>query len=352
MGSIRLHKPGLWRVTFRWDGQRFDIYKDKHGQPLETERQATLTLALIESQIRDKTFDPTAWEAARIFSFEKACDLWIESRKVSDPQTRERIARLHLIPYWKGQDIREIRTIHLHEFIRHLRGKGLSEKTIYNIMAELRACLRFHAESIPKLPVFPTISLPEKPIRWLTEAQQDAVFAQIPDVHKAIFTFLRHTGCRPSEARALQRSDVNWDAGIFVISRAMDARGNLKDRTKTKRVKVLPISESIAWTLRPREVSPFVFTFKGLPYGKRQMERIWNNACRKAGIEINLYNGLKHSFGCQRLNQGFTLHQIKQIMGHVDTKTTERYAKYAAWSLAQVMDGRVVELKTRGMGIE
>jgi integrase len=339
MGSIREHKPGLWRVSFWWHSQRFDIYRDKHGEPLETERQATLSLAFIESQIRDKTFDPGAWSVARPFLFEKACQLWMDMRIISDPATRKRIVDNHLLPYWKGHDIREIRTIHIHEFIRSLREKQLSDKTVYNIAGELRACLRFHAESIPKLPVFPAIPVQEKPPQWLTWDQQEKVFKCIPEVHRGIFTFLRFTACRPSEARALQRKDVNREAGIIIISRAMDAKGILKNRTKTKRVKVLPISQKIEWTLKPREASPFVFSFRGLPYGKRQMERIWNKACKLAGISINLYNGLKHSFGCQRLNAGFPLEKIKEIMGHTDRKTTERYAKYVASSLADVMDG-------------
>ena len=57
-----------------------------------------------------------------------------------------------------------------------------------------------------------------------------------------------------------------------------------------------------------------------------------------------MYQGLKHSFGCQRLNAGFPMEAIRDIMGHTSTKTTERYAKYALDSLAQVMKGKVIPM--------
>jgi site-specific recombinase XerD len=74
------------------------------------------------------------------------------------------------------------------------------------------------------------------------------------------------------------------------------------------------------------------------------LERIWNKACEKAEIKINLYNGLKHSFGCQRLNQGFSIDQIQAVMGHTSPKTTERYAKYITENLSPVMRGKFIDM--------
>ena len=62
-----------------------------------------------------------------------------------------------------------------------------------------------------------------------------------------------------------------------------------------------------------------------------------------------MYSGLKHSFGCQRLNAGFSLNQIETVMGHTNTKTTERYAKYLTDKLSSVMKRKKIILYTNIM---
>jgi site-specific recombinase XerD len=79
------------------------------------------------------------------------------------------------------------------------------------------------------------------------------------------------------------------------------------------------------------------------------LERVWAKANRQANAEhgtpmINLYNGLKHSFGCQRLNQGFSLDEVRAVMGHADLRTTGKYAKYATEKLSSVMRGKIKDL--------
>jgi site-specific recombinase XerD len=97
-------------------------------------------------------------------------------------------------------------------------------------------------------------------------------------------------------------------------------------------------------------VSKFVFTKNALPYTKRMLERIWNKANGQAnekfGIAlVPMYNGLKHSFECQRLNDGFSIEQIRAVMGHTNTKTTERYAKYLTDKLSPIMKGKFVRVR-------
>jgi hypothetical protein len=48
MGSYREFRPGRWRVTFYFNGERFDVYRNENNEPLETERQSVKNLAYIE----------------------------------------------------------------------------------------------------------------------------------------------------------------------------------------------------------------------------------------------------------------------------------------------------------------
>lgn len=355
MGSYREFRPNRWRVVFYYKGERFNRCTTRDGDTLVTEKQCVKLLAHVEESIRQKTFDPATWRKDNVFLFERSVEIWIERKAVSleTLATRERIARDFLIPFFKGTDIREIRRINLEEFLTHLKKRGCGDKYCYNIIGELRACLRFHADSIPKLPTFPTVSFQEKPIRWLTEDQQDKVFGFIPEEDRRIFIFQRYTGVRPNEARGLLRESVYKDKGIFVISTVLDSYGVLRERTKTRRMRVLPIVLEIEDCLKPREVSKFVFSKNGLPYVKRTHEKIWHTANLKAhetyGVPmVSMYPGTKHSFGMQRLNAGFSKDVLQAIFGHTDKKSTEKYAKYLAQSLSSAMSGKVILLPESG----
>jgi integrase len=150
------------------------------------------------------------------------------------------------------------------------------------------------------------------------------------------------------------KENVSRDKAYFVLATVYGYTG-LNPNTKTKKVRPLPIIPELEECLKPRDATRFVFAFKGEPYSKRTHEKIWATANRRAnekyGTPIaSMYPGTKHSFGCQRLNDGFSKDQIKTIMGHTDSKTTDRYAKYMTQTLAPVMRGKVRELKkTQGV---
>jgi len=60
--------------------------------------------------------------------------------------------------------------------------------------------------------------------------------------------------------------------------------------------------------------------------GKRQNQRATQ---QYPGLPlVNHYNATKHSFGLQKLDEGFGLDMIQAVMGHKDKRTTVKYAKY------------------------
>ena len=123
----------------------------------------------------------------------------------------------------------------------------------------------------------------------------------------------------------------------------IDSHGSLIERTKTKRIRLLPIVPEIAEILKPTSLGQFVFRRRdGIPYTKRVHEEIWKKANREAHEKygtplVSMYPGTKHSFGMQRLNSGFTMDEVKAVLGHQDKSSTERYAKYLTESLSNVI---------------
>lgn len=117
----------------------------------------------------------------------------------------------------------------------------------------------------------------------------------------------------------------------------MGDNGVLKPTTKTKKVRILPIIFETAHLFNGDTNIPYVLHRNGKPYTSRALGRIWDRATKKANIKINAYNGLRHSFACQRLNTGFGLDKIQAILGHTSPEMTHRYAEYSVQSLSEVI---------------
>lgn len=350
-GRVYEDRPGHFRVYFSYKGEKFWLNKYLDGTPLVHRFHAQRLLEHVNSLIDAKKFDPSAWRKDRPYLFEKAVQTWIDLSTCSVEwiEKRKMISEKFLTPFFQGEDIREIRKIHIDNFHSNLKKKGYSDKYIYNIMGELKAFFYFHQESLGSMPVFPKISYQDRPIRWVGEEDQDRIMEFITERDKPIFVFMRYTGCRPNEAGGFLRENVFSKQKYFVLSTCLGRRGQVKPNTKTKIVRPVPIIPEIEEVLRPREATRFVFSKKGRPYSNRMLRFIWNRANKKANEKygtpiVNLYNGLKHSFGCQRLNAGFSVDEIKTVMGHTNRKTTERYAKYMTQKLSGVMSGRCTKV--------
>ena len=80
----------------------------------------------------------------------------------------------------------------------------------------------------------------------------------------------------------------------------------------------------------PKRLSPFVFTrsWDGKPFTQKNLNRLWNKACKKVGVTINLYNGLKHSLGMHLLEKGVPKEMVQKIYGHSRADMTDRYCEY------------------------
>jgi integrase len=155
-------------------------------------------------------------------------------------------------------------------------------------------------------------------------------------------------GCRPSEARALQVRDINFEHGSIIFRRVYTGRsGNtLIERTKTHRQRVIPINPDMEHILRELCInklpSAFVFTDSktGNPYPSRTLIKRWQAACKKAGKKIGLYAGSKHSWASQRASKGLSIYLISKVLGHTNIKTTERYALVDVEGMRKIMSSK------------
>ncbi|MFC1489242.1 tyrosine-type recombinase/integrase [Thermodesulfobacteriota bacterium] len=345
-------KAQRWCVAIYWEGKRYRIWRHPlTGEPFWARRSAEKQLNRIRTEVDEGYFNPKHWMpdspmSTRVYALE-----WLECINVS-PNTlkdyRYSIKRF-IIPFFGDKDLRRIRH---NDLVKFHKWVPRADKGKYNVLSCLRTMLRYayRNEDISRVPPFPKLSYELPEIEYIEIEQQEAILENIHEKDRPIFQFMMEYGVRPGEARALQKDSIK---NSEVVIRRAFAENILRDTTKTGRIRRYPITSYFQKVLNGIEphLSPFVFVRKdGKPYTGKNLNKIWHKACEKAGVKIKLYNGVRHSLGCQLLDMGYDMSLVQDQLGHTKQEMTRRYAKHSKKALADALEarrkGRVIELRT------
>ncbi len=212
---------------------------------------------------------------------------------------------------------------------------GLSENTIHSRMNAMKF---FYEQVLKREKLFYEIPRPKKPFllpKLLNEDELGRLFEALENKkHKAILFTVYSSGLRVSEVVNLKIADI--DSGRMQIH-IRGAKGK-KDRYVNLSPLLLDILREYIKANQPK---PKEYLFEseqtGTAYPTRTVQQIFANAKAKARIlkEVGIHS-LRHSFATHLLDKGTDIRYIKELLGHFNIKTTERYLHVSKQQLVNI----------------
>lgn len=213
---------------------------------------------------------------------------------------------------------------------------GLSENTLHS---RINALKFYYEQVLHRERFFWEIPRPKRPLllpKLLNPTEIAKLFNALPNKkHKAMLFTAYSAGLRVSEVVNLKISDI--DSGRMQI--LVRCGKGKKDRYVNLSLVLLDILREYIRSYKPR---PVVFLFEseqtGTAYPTRTVQQIFSNAKQSAGIkkEVGIHS-LRHSFATHLLEKGTDIRYIKDLLGHFDIRTTERYLHVSKKALVNIV---------------
>lgn len=162
--------------------------------------------------------------------------------------------------------------------------------------------------------------------RILREAEEEEV---APASAILAIRLLALTGMRKSEALNLRWEELDFERGFAFLPDSKTGQ------------KAVPLSEAVIQLLAETDRhhgNPYVCV--GRIAGERLvgLQKIWERLRRRAGLEDVRLHDLRHTFASQGTAAGVDLYHIGAVLGHTQTRTTQRYAHLGSDPLRQAVN--------------
>jgi site-specific recombinase XerD len=229
----------------------------------------------------------------------------------------------------------ELQPVHLKRYLVYcLERRQLKENTLHS---RINAIKFYYEQVLKREKFFWEIPRPKKHLilpKLLNEREIGRLFNSLGNKkHKAMLFTAYSAGLRVSEIVNLKIKDIDSKRMQIFIERA---KGK-KDRYVNLSPVLLDILRNYFTSYKPR-LYLFESEYSGSAYPVRTVQQIFANAKRKAGISKDVgIHSLRHSFATHLLEKGVDIRYIKDVLGHFNIRTTERYLHVTRQNLINII---------------
>jgi site-specific recombinase XerD len=212
----------------------------------------------------------------------------------------------------------------------------LKENTLHS---RINALKFYYEQVLGREKFFWEVPRPKKPIlvpKVLGEDELARLFNALNNLkHKAVLFTAYSAGLRVSEIAALKIKHIDSSRMQILVA---NAKGK-KDRYVNLSPVLLDVLRTYVKNYRP---APKEYLFEseqtGRAYPTRTIQRIFQLAKAKARISKDVgIHSLRHSFATHLLERGTDIRYIKDLLGHFNIRTTERYLHVAKEKMVNII---------------
>jgi site-specific recombinase XerD len=143
-------------------------------------------------------------------------------------------------------------------------------------------------------------------------------------------------GASKQEALSLLWDDINFDyqgIGLIKLFRSKNTHKRTEFLMPRTREALFSWRDHLVWMRKRKRIlilnDDFVFCrLDGTPI--KRFDSAWRNVCRVAGIKNFHYHDLRHTFCSNLILSGSDLKEVKDMIGHRELSTTDRYSHLTA----------------------
>ena len=307
--------------------------------------------------------DPSKSSLSVVPTVARLSDHWLESfaRKrleYSSVDKYDGIIRNYIVPRFGGIKLTELTPLEVEGWLDELRqAKRLSSKSINGCLVLLRKMLNdaVHWKWISHNPIqgVRPYHEDEREFDFWTVAEGERFLKQVRFRQPKLFfatAMSLYTGMRLGEIQALKWDCIDLSAKQITVKRTYcQKEDRVKERTKTKRMRRIPVNDSLSdilIELRGRSDSEFV-----LPdFDYHRASLILKRTARKVGVKPIRFHDLRHSFASNFVMAGGEIYKLQRLLGHCSIQMTERYSHLSPDHLVGVTD--ILDFGTRGEGAD
>lgn len=273
--------------------------------------------------------------------FERLSEHWIKYRLPEKRKIKDDLSMLgkYLSPSFGKMRIKDITVGGIEDF--KLTLTHLKPKTQYNILALLRAMLNYAhdhewIDRVPKVRM-PKINVLDSEYSYLKTVREIERFIRscekIDYQLNVLATTAIYTGMRQGELAGLKWEDIDFAHNQIIVKRSFNGP------TKNGKTRIVPILSILLPVLRQwRLQNPQGYVFYNeignplFPCHSFFQEK-FKLALDEAGFKRRsknkhyiVFHDLRHTFASHWMMKGGDIYKLKTILGHSDTKMTQRYA--------------------------
>jgi integrase len=334
--KIKRKKGHVYRATIR-DARRKKVSKtfDRKIDAQKWEREQ-LQRRENPQQVEDITFDAL---------IDKWKTLHVSGLAVGTQQRYDQHIRIYYLPFFGGQDLKDIRVADIDDWYQWMQTTRLSASTVASMLGRLEGIFewarkRRYIEANPVSPVDP-IKPPEnadKDYEIWTASEVEMFLAWCKREDEPLYQIALaalNTGARLGELIGLQWDKVDMQRRLIHISRKWNNKsGELESTTKGRRSRTIAINDALYGVLAEQKLGgkrPWVFCeADGSRIKSNQLTCYrFRPACEKAGVRAIRFHDLRHTFAVHFMQAGGDIYKLQRQLGHKSIETTQQYLRFS-----------------------